>query len=209
MPAQSTRSLYSVHPSVSYARSILAGLPAKTGKSIDEWVDIVQTDGPPETKARKEWLKKAHKLGGTTASMIVEHAEGRGHEDTDPDAYLAAAPLYVDKMYSGPKAALRPLHDALIAGALQRREAVKVCPCQTIVPLYHNHVIAQIKPTTNKRIDFGLALKGATKRLPSRLIATGGLQKGDRITHRIPLTSVDEIDGDLWTWFELACDLDA
>ncbi|PYT97443.1 MAG: hypothetical protein DMG38_19690 [Acidobacteria bacterium] len=28
----------------------------------------------------------------------------------------------------------------------------------TIVPLYREHVFAQIKPTTNSRVDFGLAL---------------------------------------------------
>jgi hypothetical protein len=38
----------------------------------------------------------------------------------------------------------------------------------------------------------GLAL-GKTK-TPKRLIDTGGLAKKDRITHRIPLESVEEID---------------
>src|SRR4029077_1504820 len=114
--------------------------------------------------------------------------------NTDPAAYLRNAPQWVEAMYTGPKAALRPIHDALIKLGQSLGSDVKVCPCQTIIPLYRNHVIAQIKPTTNTRIDFGLSLKGVTKKLPKRLIDTGGLQKGDRITHRIPISSLDEID---------------
>ena len=62
--------------------------------------------------------------------------------------------------------------------------------------------LAQIKPTTNTRIDLGLAL-GDTKPT-GRLIDTGGFQKKDRITHRIPITSLAEIDDDLKHWMQIA-----
>jgi len=84
---------------------------------------------------------------------------------------------------------------------------VKACPCQTIVPLYRNHVFAQIKPTTNKRIDIGFAL-GDTK-AKGRLIDTGGFAKKDRITHRIPLESVEDIDDEVKHWLKVAYDRDA
>ncbi|MDZ7363919.1 MAG: hypothetical protein ONB46_24875 [candidate division KSB1 bacterium] len=61
---------------------------------------------------------------------------------------------------------------------------VKIYPCQTIVPFHHQHVFAQIKPSTRTRIDFGLALKDAKKKPPQRLLDTGGPGKGDRITHQ-------------------------
>ena len=83
---------------------------------------------------------------------------------------------------------------------------VKACPCQTIVPLYRNHVFAQIKPATNKRIDLGFALKDA--RATGRLIDTGGFAKKDRITHRIPLESVADIDDEVTRWLNTAYDLD-
>ena len=66
-----------------------------------------------------------------------------------------------EDMYAGAKVGLRPIYDALLDLCLNFADDVKACPCKTIVPLYRNHVIAQIKPTTNTRIDFGLALKGA------------------------------------------------
>jgi hypothetical protein len=42
-----------------------------------------------------------------------------------------------------------------------------------------------------------------------RLIDTGGWAKKDRITHRIPITKVEEIDDEVKHWLEVAYDLDA
>jgi hypothetical protein len=86
---------------------------------------------------------------------------------------------------------------------------VKACPCQTMVPLYRNHVFAQIKPTTNSRIDMGFALAKHKGKLPKRLIDTGGLAKKDRITHRIEITEVGQIDDEVRKWIKTAYELDA
>ncbi len=209
MPNKLTQSLYSVHPSVAYAQAIINNLPKTTGKSLDEWMALVKKSGPDEEKARREWLKKDYKLGGTTAWMIVDRVEGKGAEDTDGEAYLKAAANYVETMYAGAKAGLRPLHDALIALGQSIGDDVKICPCQTIVPFYRDHVFAQIKPTTRTRIDFGFALKGTKKKPPKRLLDTGGLAKGDRITHRVEITSLTDIDSEVKAWLKIAYDLDA
>ncbi len=109
-------------------------------------------------------------------------------------------------MYAGGKAGLLPIHDRLLELGRSLGGDVRVCPCKTIVPLYRNHVFAQIKPTTRTRIDFGLAL-GDTK-ASGRLIDTGGFVKKDRITHRIPITSPDEIDAEVRRWLQVAYDRD-
>ncbi len=200
---------YDVHPSVAYAQAIVANLPAKTGRSMVEWVKLVKAASLSADKERREWLKREHGIGGTTARMVVDRAAGRGATDTDEQAYLKAAPGYVDGMYAGGKAALRPIHDALVELGRSLGEDVKVCPCETIVPLYREHVFAQIKPSTRTRVDFGLALKGTKKKIPARLIATGGLERGDRITHRLALESVDDIDAVVQAWLAEAYALDA
>lgn len=203
-----SNSLYSVHPSIAYINAIVTNLPKTTGKSMDEWVRLVKKSGPASQKDRSAWLRKEHKLGATSASMIALHAEGKGGEDTDPDVYLKMAPQYVEAMYAGPHSALQPIHDALIKLCTSLGKDVKVCPCKTIVPVYRRHVFAQIKPATRTRIDFGLALKGSKKSPPKRLIDTGGLSKGDRITHRIPITSPKEIDDEVKRWAKIAYELD-
>src|SRR5262249_26362119 len=151
-------------------------------------------------KERREWLKAEHDFGTNGAWWIAERAEGKGGEDGDPEAYLKAAEGYVEAMFSGGKAGLRPIYDALLQLGFSMGKDVKACPCQTIVPLYRNHVFAQIKPTTRTRIDFGFALKDT--KATGRLIDTGGFAKKDRITHRIPITSLDEIDVEVQRWLK-------
>jgi hypothetical protein len=132
-----------------------------------------------------------------------------GPDGFDPAEYLCAAEGYVEAMFSGSKAGLRPVFERLLEAGFAVAPDVKACPGKTIVPLYREHVIAQIKPSTRTRIDFGLALAKDKARLPKRLIPTGGLEKGDRITHRIEVQGLDDIDDELRRWLKRAYDLDA
>ena len=124
----------------------------------------------------------------------------------DPEAYLRAAEQYVDAMFSGGKTALGPIYDALLKLGLRLGKDVKACLCQTMVPLYRKHVFAQIKPTTRTRIDLGFAL--GARPAEGRLIDTGGYAKKDRITHRIPISSLAEIDDEVKQWLRTAFEED-
>ncbi len=114
---------------------------------------------------------------------------------------------FVKVMFAGKKAGLRPIYEQLMKLGMKLGKDVKATPCKTFVPLRRRYVFAQIKPTTNTRIDLGLAL-GKTK-TSKRLLDTGGLAKGDRITHRIPITSLEEIDSEVKRWLKTAYHLDA
>jgi hypothetical protein len=199
---------YSVHPGVDYVQSILNNMKPKTGRSMDEWVRFVKKSGPEGERERVAWLKSEHKLGTNYAKFIAAAAEGKGLEMTSPEAYLEAAGRWVEEMFAGPKAGLRPIYSKLIELGKALGSDVRVCPCKTIVPLYRQHVFAEIKPSTRTRIDLGLALKNAKQRIPKRLIDTGGLDKGNRITHRIPLTATEEIDSEVERWLGCAYELD-
>ena len=122
---------------------------------------------------------------------------------------MKAAVQYVEKQYARPKEMLRLIYDELLTLGNSLGSDVKACPCRTMVPLYRKHVFAQIKPTTNSRIDMGLALTHYKGKLPKRIIDTGGLAKKDRITHRIEITSAGEIDAEVKKWLKTAYDLDA
>jgi len=160
-----TKSIYSPHPGVAMMQKWIAELKAKTGRSVDEWMSYLKKNGPKDEKARREWLKTEQGLGTNSAWWLAERAAGKENIDDNPDAYLKAAEGYVEKMFSGGKAGLRPIYDALLKLGLGIGKEAKACPCQTIVPLYRNHVFAQIKPTTRTRIDLGFAL-GDEDRVP-------------------------------------------
>jgi hypothetical protein len=200
------KTLYSVHPGVVMVQQWIEDLPKKTGRSLEQWIDLVKAEGPPSENERRDWLKTEHGLGTNSAWWLAERAEGKGLEDGDPETYLRAAEVYVAEMYAGPKRPLKPIHDRLLELGFSMGDDVKACPCKTIVPLYRKHVFAQIKPSTRTRIDFGFALGN----LPGqgRLIDTGGFAKKDRITHRIAITSLADIDAEVESWLRTAYEKD-
>src|ERR1044071_1710842 len=210
MPRTATarkKSIYGVHPGVLMTQKWIAELKQKTGRTLEEWLAHIKKSEPKGEKERREWLKEKYDLGTNTAGWLAERAEGKGEELGDPNLYLASAERDVEKMFSGGKAHLRPIYDALLKLGLKTGKEAKACPCQTIVPLYRNHVFAQIKPTTQTRIDMGFAL--GDMKPTGRLIDTGGFAKKDRITHRIPITSLKDIDDEVKHWLKVAYDRDA
>lgn len=199
---------YDPHPGVAMVRNWIDTLKAKTGRDLDDWTAFIKSKGPKDNKSRRDWLKNEHGLGTNSAAWLADHAEGKGDlEEGDPNVYVARAADYVEVMFSGSKAALRPLYDKLYDFARSVGDDVGMSPGKTIVSIYRKHVIAQIKPTTRTRIDFGLALKDAPAK--GRLIDTGGLAKKDRITHRIEITSADDVDAFVEKWLRKAYELDA
>ena len=200
------KSIYSVHPGVLMTQKWIGALKPKTGRSLEEWLKHIKKAGPKTEVDRRQWLKDEYQLGTNTAGWLAERAEGKGEESGDPDLYLQAAERDVEKMYSGKKAHLRPIYDALLKLGLKIGKDARACPCQTIVPLYRNHVFAQIKPTTLTRIDLGFAL--GDMKPTGRLIDTGGYAKKDRITHRIEIKSLDDIDDEVNHWLKAAYDRD-
>ena len=205
--ARSAKCIYGAHPGIAMVEKWKRELPEKTGRSLEEWIVFARKSGPASEKERREWLKKEHKLGTNTAWWIAERAEGKGMEEDSPEAYLAAAEQWVDAMFAGPRAALRPVYGELLKIGFSLGKDVKASPGKTIVPFYRTHVFAQIKPATNARLDLGLAL--GNMKTPKRLIDTGGFAKKDRITRRIEVKSTADLDADLKRWLKTAYDLDA
>lgn len=198
--------LYSVHPAVAMMQKWIADLPSKTGRSLDDWIALVQQEGPAGEPERRDWLKANHGLGTNAAWWIAERSVGKGGDDADPERYLQAAVGYVETMFAGSKAGLRPVYDELLRVGLGIGPEAKACPCQTIVPLYRNHVFAEIKPATRTRIDLGFALKDTEP--IGRLESLGSRAKGNRITHRIAITSLTDIDEEVVRWLQTAYDRD-
>jgi len=194
-PLTQKKSIYGVHPGVLITQKWIAELKQKTGRTLDEWLRLIKKEGPPTEKERRDWLKTKYGLGTNSAWWMAERSVGKGDDLGDSDTYLKAAEKYVEEMFAGKKVPLRPIYHALLKLGLGVGKEAKACPCQTIVPLYRNHVFAQIKPTTQTRIDFGLAL--GNMKTPKRLIDTGGFARKDRITHRFEITSLKDIDDEV------------
>jgi hypothetical protein len=165
-------------------RKFVEKLTETTGKSLAQWKTHIRKNGPPKYRERVAWLQTGHGLKYRPACMLALQA-GDAAVDYSDGAGL------VDAMYAGPKAALRPVYDRLVQLGRELGPDVTESACKTFVSLKRKYVFLQIKPLA-ARIDLGLALPPV--KTSARLIPTGGLEKGDRIACRIPISSIAEID---------------
>lgn len=152
----------------------------------------------PPVQPKSGGARRAAPVGIASAKSVANKpvpSQVTKTSDADPSSY-------VDNQYSGPKAHLRPLYEKLINVIMKLGKDVRVVPGKTIVPIYRKSVIAQVKASTSTRIDLGLAL--GKQRATGRLIDTGGYGKGEKITHRISISTGADIDGEVRKWLETA-----
>src|SRR5665647_2311925 len=88
-----------------------AAMQERTGRTLDEWVDLVRHAGldPRQQDDVRRWLKDVHGIPQDIQGTIADAGARRAGwvEPTLED--------YADAMYAGSRAELRPLHDGVIA----------------------------------------------------------------------------------------------
>jgi len=173
--------------------AILRGVPGKTGKPVEHWVRLVQESGLTKHTQKIELLK-SHGVGHSTASVLVQLAEGDVFEDAPEDALLAL-------QYAGPKGALRPIYDAVRAAATALGTDVSVEARKEYVAFSRGRQFAVVRPSTRTRVDLGLRLGHFPAQ--GRLALARNLGSG-LIDRKVELTSPADLDADTRGWLAAA-----
>ena len=167
--------------------TMLANLPEKTGKSLDEWLKVVAGAGFDKHGQIVKHLKAEHGVTHGFANLIASKALESDTADTD----------LVEQQYAGPKAHLRPLHDEIVAFAKSLGADVEIAPKKASVSLRRKKQFALITPATRTRIDLGLALKGKP--------AKGRLETYNAMcSHRVRLEDAADFDQAVKDWMHKA-----
>lgn len=169
----------------------LDNLASKTGRPVAEWLELARGFVPLGHRGGLEKLKAEYAIGHGYANLLMltvrDEAAAAGGAAADP----------VEAQYAGPKAALRPIYDGLLAAAKDLGDDIEIAPKKANVSLRRSKQFALITPATRDRIDLGLNLPGAPD--TGRLTATSGM-----CTHKIGLRSTDEIDDEVLGWLREA-----
>jgi len=200
---------YDVHPGVALVQKWVAELPAKTGRTLEQWGELVGELPHQSAQEKREFLKKKHHIGTNAAWWIVEYAEGQPTWDADPETYLACAQEYVQNMFSGKRAELLPILEIVADVARTLGDDVRICPCKTIVPFYRQRVFAEIKPSTQTRVDLSLALDSALQEQGCLKRNDVKIRNGDRLTHSIALHKPSDFHREAQDWLRRAYERDA
>lgn len=180
----------------------LKNIETRTGKSLAELTQIVKGCGLTKHGEIRDWLKRELKMGHGDANTLVHHVL----QSAGPAAASAAggAGVSFDEIvagyYSGPKAALRPIHDRLMQ-AIQAFGEFEIAPKKTYLSLRRKKQFAMIGPATNTRVEVGLNMKGVPA--TDRLLA---LPPKGMCDYKVNLTAVEQVDATVIGWIRQAFD---
>ena len=106
----------------------------------------------------------------------------------------------VASQYSGAKAELKPVYDALVKAVGALGKDVEIAPKKTYVSLRRSKQFALIQPSTKTRVDLGLNLKSA--KATGKLEASGSFNS--MVSHRVRLESPKDVTKDVKAWLKKA-----
>ena len=173
----------------------ISNIQQKTGKSLDELAAIVKNSGLTKHGEIREMLKRELGLGHGDANTLVHvvlqsdgtrAAEGKSESEV------------LDEIYADKKAALRPIHEALMR-EIEKFGEFETLPKKGYVSLRRKRQFAMIGPKTNTRLEVGLNIKD----LPAdeRLLEQ---PKGSMCNYIIRVSDANEVDEQLFNWIKQA-----
>jgi hypothetical protein len=172
-------------------QTMIDNMPAKTGKALSEWIEILKAKGFAKHGEAVKFLKTEYQVTHGFANTIVTLSKQENASTDD----------LVTNQYKG-KELLFPIYEKLISEVKTLGSDVTITPKKGSVSIIRKKQFLLIKPATKTRIDLGFKLKD--KPIEGRLEGSGPF--GTMCTHRVRLSSIDEVDDTLKKWIKEAYD---
>ena len=182
----------------------LKNIQARTGKSIAELHAAIARSGTTKHGEKRSWLMEHFKLGYGDANTVVHFIDkpipdlGSGVLPTGVQPADEEDPL--DAIYSGAKAGLRPLHQAVVS-QVRAFGAFEEAPKKTYISLRRKKQFAMVGPATKDSVEIGLNAKDLPAHTRLKVQPPGSMCNA---TTRI--TSAAEVDTLLKIWLRRAYD---
>ena len=171
------------------AAKMIASMPEKTGKSIEEWLVLTAPMKDQKHGIIVKSLKTDHGLTHGFASLIA-------HETLKNTSMHIADDDLVATQYAGPKAHLKPIYERLLAALNDAGMSYEISPKKAYVSLRASKQFAQVQPSTKTRLDLGLVLKEVA---PVGVLEAAGNWSG-MVSHRIRLEALEDVSDEVINW---------
>lgn len=170
-----------------FEKEFMDGLQSSTGKSLADWVNIV--DGYTSKKRNEviEWLKSVHNFNHMQASMLAGiHANGGKPVYQSTDGLLDAQ--------FGKNEDMRPLYDEFVAFISKNFPNATMLPKKTYVSVLENREFAAVNIKKGElRIGLDLGDKPFDDKVEKAKL-TGPMP---RISHMVVAMDASRFDGEL------------
>ena len=161
--------------------SVRASLPEKTGKSMDEWVEIARACPETKPRARQAWFKEHHGLGLNYFSFVEHELRARSGENSRDPEKLGA------ELWSDPAAA--EVFRAVEANVAELPEVV-VGQRKGFTTFSRRYAFAAARPAKGGVVRLGLALEPGDG-LPAASTSEGW---SERLGVTLVLTDREQVD---------------
>lgn len=176
----------------------LRNIEARLGRSRADLFAFVHAAGERKHGELVALCKAELGLGHGDANTLV-HCAKQSHGAAIAADLSAQGQDPADAWYAGKKAPLRPIHDAVLAAVAELGGAVEHAPKKTYVSLRRKKQMATVGPATATQVEVGFNLKGVEGGDRLQALPPGGM-----CTHRVRLSSVQEVDAELVAWLRAA-----
>ncbi|MGC4045770.1 MAG: DUF5655 domain-containing protein [Armatimonas sp.] len=173
----------------------LKNIEAKTGQSREGLKIALLATGKTKHGELRAEAQSLFGIGYGDANALVHFARAsdgaRQAEGKSDDAVL-------EELYAGPKADLRPIHEAVMA-AINSIGEFEIAPKKGYLSLRRKKQFAMVGPATKTAVEVGLNQKSLAG--TDRLITQ---PDGGMCSHKIRLSSPAEVDAELVGWLQSA-----
>jgi len=168
----------------------IANIEKSTGRTLAQWVVLIQRSGLQKHGQIVSMLKEEHGLTHGNANTLALKAREAAAGGPQSDADL------VDSHYAGKNAALRPLYEAVLAKVQMFGTDIELAPKKAYVSLRRRKQFALVGPAAGE-LEVCLVLPDAE---PSeRLKPTSGMG-----THKVRISDESGLDDELVSWLREA-----
>ena len=177
----------------------LTNIQAKAGQTLDQLRTVLQQSGLTKHSEIRAMFQRDLGLGYGDANMLT-HALLATNTEGAAGGQAAAPGNPADSLYTGAKAALRPIHDRLMA-EIEPFGDFEIAPKKSYLSLRRKKQFALIGPATREQIELGLNAKNLPSSPRLKVLAPGGMCQ-----YSVRLSSAGEIDAELIGWVRAAYD---
>jgi hypothetical protein len=168
-------------------------IEARYGQPMSEWFALIAASGLAKHTEVVAMLKAEYGMAHGAAHRVSLLArQAAAPAPTSADA--------LDTLYTGKKVGLRPLHDQLMMVIDAFGTDVSTAPKKGYLSIRRTKQFAMIQPSAAGRLDVGMILRGVPA--AGRLEPAGSFNA--LFTHRVRVTSPDDIDTTLTEWLHSA-----
>lgn len=175
--------------------TMIENLNKNTGKTLEQWIDIVKKENFAKHGEIIKFLKDKHSLTHGFANLIAHKAKGSDADSAENKNDL------IELQYKG-KEHFKPLYEKLVYEIKVFGKDFEIAPKNTYVSLRRKKQFVILQPATKTRFEIGINLKGQEPKGKLEAINTINAM----CSHRINLSDIKDIDKEVIGWLKAAYD---